>query len=519
MDRAPRERRGPPRMRSIHVIVGLVAEMLVVGLASMQSAQALGSGSGSVSLTTSGSAYTQDFNTLATTGTTNNLAINGWYLAEAGAGANNNGQYAAGTGSGNGGDTYGYGASASTERALGGLLSGSLNPTVGAQFTNNTGSTLVSLDISYVGEMWRAGVTNRSAADRLDFQLSTTATGLTTGTWVDYDSLDFNSPNIFATAGALDGNSTLNRTPLSFSITGLSIPNGASFWIRWMDLDTTGADDGLAMDSFSLTPHEFVPPPPICTITGTAGAETLTGTAGDDVICGLGGNDILKGLGGNDTLQGADGNDTIRPGAGNDSVDGGAGTDTVSYFNDATVVGGVTVNLATVGAQNTVGAGTDTITTTENAVGTNLVDTLTGTTGANTLYGKNGNDSLAGDEGNDILLPGTGNDAVNGGVGLDTVNYSDLTAGVTVSLSAPSTGGAAGTDALSLVERATGTNFVDTLTGNALVNILNGLGGNDSIFGLDANDTLDGGTGTDSLDGGNGTDTCKNGEANINCEP
>ena len=68
--------------------------------------------------------------------------------------------------------------------------------------------------------MWRAGVTNRNAADRLDFQLSTDATSLTTGTWVDYDSLDFNSPNINATAGALNGNSAGNQAPLSFSITG-----------------------------------------------------------------------------------------------------------------------------------------------------------------------------------------------------------------------------------------------------------------------------------------------------------
>ena len=85
--------------------------------------------------------------------------------------------------------------------------------------------------------MWRAGVTNRNAADRLDFQLSTNATSLTTGTWVDYDSLDFNSPNINTTAGALNGNSAGNQTAVSFSITGLSIPNGSSFWIRWTDFN------------------------------------------------------------------------------------------------------------------------------------------------------------------------------------------------------------------------------------------------------------------------------------------
>ena len=33
-----------------------------------------------------------------------------------------------------------------------------------------------------------------------------------------------------------------------------SIANGATVWIRWTDVDVTGADDGLAVDDFSLTP-------------------------------------------------------------------------------------------------------------------------------------------------------------------------------------------------------------------------------------------------------------------------
>jgi uncharacterized protein len=222
----------------------------------MQSAEAVGGGSGSISLTTLGSAYTQNFDTLANTGTTNSITvINGWFLEEGNVTATaNNGLYAAGTGSSNTGDTYSFGAAANSERAFGGLLSGSVTPTIGASFTNNTGSTVTTLDVSYTGEMWRAGVASRGAADRIDFQLSTNATSLTTGTWVDYDSLDFNSPNISTAVGALDGNSATNQAALSFSITGLSIPNGSSFWIRWMDFNISSSDDGLAVDDFSLTP-------------------------------------------------------------------------------------------------------------------------------------------------------------------------------------------------------------------------------------------------------------------------
>src|SRR5262245_26260294 len=73
------------------------------------SAEALGGGSGSVSLSSLGTAYTQDFDSLANTGTTNVLSLNGWYLNETGISANNNGQYAASSGTNLTGDVYSFG--------------------------------------------------------------------------------------------------------------------------------------------------------------------------------------------------------------------------------------------------------------------------------------------------------------------------------------------------------------------------------------------------------------------------
>jgi VCBS repeat-containing protein len=195
-------------------------------------------------------AYTQDFNTLANTGTSSALPV-GWVFLETGTNANTT--YTAGTGSGNAGDTYSFGAAGSTERALGTLLSGSLTPTVGAFFFNNTGATITSLDISYTGEEWRFGATGR--ADRLDFQYSTDATSLSTGTWADADTLDFTSPDTVGSVGARDGNSSSEQTTLSATLTGLNIAPGATFAIRWSDFNASGADDGLAVDNFSLTPH------------------------------------------------------------------------------------------------------------------------------------------------------------------------------------------------------------------------------------------------------------------------
>src|SRR5689334_24726434 len=112
-----------------------------------------------VSLTSLGTAYTQNFDTLSNTAgsTTNNLTLTGWVMTEAGGGARDNEQYAVDTGSSTTGDTYSYGVAGSTERALGGLQSGTLIPLVGVFFDNNTGSTIASLTIAYTGEEWRLG--------------------------------------------------------------------------------------------------------------------------------------------------------------------------------------------------------------------------------------------------------------------------------------------------------------------------------------------------------------------------
>lgn len=64
-----------------------------------------------------------------------------------------------------------------------------------------------------------------------------------------------------ATVGAKNGNAAASQAALSASISGLSIPNGATVWIRWTDMDATGDDDGLAVDDFSLTPRGSPPLP------------------------------------------------------------------------------------------------------------------------------------------------------------------------------------------------------------------------------------------------------------------
>jgi hypothetical protein len=53
----------------------------------------------------------------------------------------------------------------------------------------------------------------------------------------------------------LDGNAAVNRSTLIAIVTGLIIPPGTTFGIRWADYDPSGPDDGLAVDDFTLTPR------------------------------------------------------------------------------------------------------------------------------------------------------------------------------------------------------------------------------------------------------------------------
>ncbi len=128
---------------------------------------------GFIEYATSGSTYTQDFNTLASTGSSAVLP-SGWFIHEPGTATAANGQYTASIGNTTTGDTYSFGAAGIAERSLGGLQSNTFNPTIGAAIVNTTGAALTSITIGYTGEQWRLGATGR--ADRLDFQYSLNAT-------------------------------------------------------------------------------------------------------------------------------------------------------------------------------------------------------------------------------------------------------------------------------------------------------------------------------------------------------
>jgi FtsP/CotA-like multicopper oxidase with cupredoxin domain len=200
---------------------------------------------------------TQDFNTLASTGTTGTTLPTGWQFFESGTGANTS--YGVNNGSSATANTYSYGSTGSTDRAFGvvrGTGTGGtvFNTFVGSVFTNATGATITSLAINYTGEQWRkAG----NGADSLHFEYSLQGgANLGAGIWnaISANPLDFTSPQTSAGAVALNGNAAANRTSKSFTITGLSIAPGATYRIRWSEPARATAHDGLAVDDFSIAP-------------------------------------------------------------------------------------------------------------------------------------------------------------------------------------------------------------------------------------------------------------------------
>ncbi|MBI4897580.1 MAG: hypothetical protein HY827_04345 [Actinobacteria bacterium] len=411
------------------------------------------------------------------------------------------------------------------------------------------------------------------------------------------DSLTGSSSNNTLIGGA--GNDTLNGSTGTDTVDYSTATAAVT-----VNLGTTGAQatGGAGSDTLSnnenLTGSAFND-----TLTGSTGANTISGGAGNDSVNPNTGVDVIWGGTGTDTatystrtsavtasidgtandgvsgegdniqtdvenLIGGSAADTLTGSAGDNALNGNGGTDTISYAN---ATAGVTVSLATTSAQNTIGAGTDTLTNDEMLTGSNFDDVLTGSSAANVLNAGTGNDTLDGGAGNDTLTGGTGtdtvsyatataaitlslattaaqstggsgsdtlsgdenaigsafndsltgttgdnvltgaagNDTLNGSTGIDTVSYSSATAGVTVNLTTTTAQNTvgAGSDTLTNNENLTGSGFNDTLTGTSTANVVNGLAGNDTIDGSAGDDVLTGGAGSDNVLGSTGNDT------------
>jgi Ca2+-binding RTX toxin-like protein len=279
------------------------------------------------------------------------------------------------------------------------------------------------------------------------------------------------------------------------------------------DLGTSGNDDSYLSFTFATPGTYYIRVGRWTSATGSAAQPLQAGQTYTLHISNPNGAAVTTTVTANNTssavLDGGEGNDFLAGTIAGDVIAGGNGNDTASYayaFSGGSTTG-VTVNLNLQGAaQNTVAAGSDTLTGIENLIGSSLNDTLTGDANDNVIEG------------------GSGNDALAGGAGVDTVSYAGATAGVTVSLASgsPQNTGSAGTDTLSGFENLLGSAFADNLTGDSAANTVTGGAGDDTL-----NPGANAAGAVDLLDGGAGSDTASfagqtaavtatlNGEANV----
>jgi hypothetical protein len=242
-------------------------------------------------LLSGGLSYSQNFDSLSNSPAagsatwTDNATpgLTGWFASRAFTGGTTSAYgpfaytaYRIGDGSANNGTIWSFGTIGATDRALGSLSSGTPKTNVfGVWIENDTASPVDTLTVGYTGEEWRNG--GNTTVQTLAFSYQTSSTGFSSPIGVDsapnngwnaFTSLSFNSPTTGATAATLDGNNAANRTVLGPTVlTGVTLNPGDSIFIRWLDIDDSGNDHGLAVDDFSFS-ASVVPEPTTAALIG-----------------------------------------------------------------------------------------------------------------------------------------------------------------------------------------------------------------------------------------------------------
>ena len=247
---------GNPKKNATKSLKGLLALVLMV--------MVMGVSLGQVSITNT-TPITQNFNGLSSTSgvtwTNNTTPLAGWYSTVT--------SFAVNTGSTNSNGVYNCGTASATDRALG-ALSTATTHNFGIRLKNNNVSTITSLQVAFTGEEWRQAATAQTLV--FEYQIASTVTSITSGTWVPVTALDFLAP-ITGAAGAIDGNATANRTAKS-AIISLTIVAGSEIMLRWTKAGSSSPL--LAIDDLSITPVFGATP----TITATGSLSSVNTTYG-----------------------------------------------------------------------------------------------------------------------------------------------------------------------------------------------------------------------------------------------
>ncbi|MCA9064098.1 MAG: hypothetical protein KDA96_13595 [Planctomycetaceae bacterium] len=194
------------------------------------------------------SLYSQDFDTLANSGTptwTNDSTIPGWYASRT--------TYSTGfSGLGPTG-LHSMGSTGSTERALGSQGGSGGDVVYGVSFQNTTGGLLDTFSVSFVAEQWRNSGSTIKNTLVFKYRIEAVPQFVTqTGSETSVPTLNFESlHNNFGTL--LDGNAPANRQALAETISGITWNPGDYLWLQWSDVNDPGSDQGMAIDDFSFT--------------------------------------------------------------------------------------------------------------------------------------------------------------------------------------------------------------------------------------------------------------------------
>jgi len=227
-----------------------------------------------VSITTTGTTYTQNFDGLGTgnvTGafsstlgvqkdlgsvTSSMVGLGGWYVAPIG-GSSPATTLTANDGSSSSGGVFSHGTTGASDRALGLNASGSSVFAFGAAFKNDTGVTIESFTLVFSAENWRGATT----ASKLTFGYGKLGGGITGGNFLSATGTGVTALASADITGdlltniALDGNTVKKSVNITLTI---SVAPGETLFLRWRDFDDAGGDAALAIDDFSLTANATV---------------------------------------------------------------------------------------------------------------------------------------------------------------------------------------------------------------------------------------------------------------------
>lgn len=281
----------------------IAVPLLLIALATSATAQ--------IATSQANTPYAQNFDSLPASGTgspaaaawSNNSTIPGWYLhAGPNLAADISGiRITAGSSSSRSQTSYGTGTN--TDRALGtqggsthdlstsysvasSIPESSIFGTISVAFSNTDTQPFTGFSFSYSGEQWlRSSTTTPADRDRLTVQwaLGSISTAPSALTWTQFTAAELNPSGVTfngtqrgTSTVAIDGNAAANRvTNLGATVANITWNPGQVLFIRWVDINDSSSDAGLAVDDFTFTANRSANVLPTVTLTTPAEAATF----------------------------------------------------------------------------------------------------------------------------------------------------------------------------------------------------------------------------------------------------